>query len=114
MLNKKKRIAELECENIKLREEIEAFKGKLKDDANYSKERIAELEKEKALNLNEIKTLKSRLRGDRYCSEICQHCTHIIKHSYNQPFGNAYTSYICELDNKCKNYEKAGDNNGKL
>lgn len=81
MINKKKRIAELESEIARLSVEL-----KSKND--------------------EINSLKSRLSGDRYCSTFCQRCIHAISYSAYSAFGGTYTSYMCELDNKCKDYKK--------
>lgn len=78
------------------------------------KKRIAELEAENHMLKKEIETLKSRLNGDKYCSNLCQRCIHAISYPSYCAIGGAYTAYMCELDNKCKDYEKAGDNNGKL
>lgn len=88
MLNKKKRIAELECKIARLSVEL-----KSKND--------------------EINSLKSRLSGDRYCSTFCQRCIHAISCVAYNPISGSYTSYMCELDNKCKDYKTAGDSNGK-
>lgn len=81
MLNKKKRIAELEREIAKLSTEL-----KNKND--------------------EIDNLESRLSGDRYCSTFCQRCIHAISYPAYSALGSTYTSYICELDNKCRDYER--------
>ena len=88
MLNKKKRIAELESEIARLSADL-----KSKND--------------------EIDDLESRLRGDRVCSISCQRCIHAIKYPVYNAFGSTYTSYMCELDNKCKDYKTEDDNNGK-
>lgn len=79
MMSKKKKIIELERQISKLKQTIE--------------------EKN-----NEISTLNIQSCEDkRHCSELCQRCIHAISY-YETNFCGTYKRYMCELDNKCKDY----------
>lgn len=53
----------------------------------------------------EIEKLKSRLSGERHCSQLCQRCVHAIPYFERYAIVGKRTSYLCELDNKCKEYK---------
>lgn len=81
----------------------------------WNRKKVRELEsrlsaKEKECQMIESKLIeyKKRLAGDRVCGGYCKACVHAIKKEYYAstftPY--IYPEYICELDCKCKDYQK--------
>lgn len=53
----------------------------------------------------ELDELKKKLRGERVCDGYCKTCIHGIEQGQFYP-GGFYTAYTCELDCKCKDFQK--------
>lgn len=66
------------------------------------KQQICDLETEILEKDNEI----ARLKGDRICSSLCENCFHAIKNKYNSGFMGFVETYSCELDNRCKDFQR--------
>lgn len=79
MMNKKKRIIELEEQILVLKKAVEEKNSK-------------------------IEILESRIKGDRNCSHLCQRCEHAINYPVFNAQTGTYTHFSCELDNKCRDY----------
>lgn len=54
----------------------------------------------------EVDTLTAKLRGDRVCDGYCENCVHGIKTERFHPLYGETVSFNCELDCKCKDFEK--------
>lgn len=68
-------------------------------------EQILDLQRDIEEKDKEIATLKGKLSGERHCSQLCQRCIHAIPYPVWNAITGTYTSYLCELDNKCKEYK---------
>lgn len=87
--------------HIKKRKLLEQEIIYLKNGIAEKEEKIIHLKNEIAEKEEEIATLKGKLSGNRHCSQLCQNCIHAVNnYSY---CGNRY---LCELDNKCRDFEK--------
>ena len=54
----------------------------------------------------ENEELKSRICGDRVCDGYCNICNHGIKKQSFSPIDGLCDTWICELNCKCKDFEK--------
>ncbi len=73
---------------------------------NKNKLKLLELENKIAEKDAEIASLKDRLNGERYCSQLCQNCVHAVKDNSFLAVRYPGNQYLCELDNKCRDFEK--------
>lgn len=48
---------------------------------------------------------EKKLRGERVCDGYCKTCIHSIEQE-QYAYGGVYTTYTCELDCKCKEFQK--------
>ena len=72
---------------------------------------IESLKEEIDIQKTEIERLTAKLRGDRVCDGCCSVCKHSIASVYAPspafPGIMPYATYSCELDCKCKDFERA-------
>lgn len=68
--------------------------------------RAFQAEQQMEILVKENAELKAKLCGDRVCDGYCENCKHGLgTQSYHPVFGN-YISWKCELDCKCKDFER--------
>lgn len=80
----------------------------------WNRQKVRELELDISHKDSEIESLTNRLRlaekkiqGERVCGGYCKTCVHAIE-GMNYSLGCCYTSYTCELDCKCKDFQRKG------
>lgn len=54
----------------------------------------------------EVNALTAKVHGDRVCDGYCENCVHEIKTTRFHPLYGETASFSCELDCKCKGFEK--------
>lgn len=67
---------------------------------------IRDLQERNVNLLEENKNLSKQLNGERTCSGFCSSCKHGIKTETYIFGGGSRTFYLCELNCKCKDFEK--------
>lgn len=67
--------------------------------------RVRELEENREIMMAKLDEAKKKLRGDRVCDGYCDKCAHSIPVE-GYYMGGVYTRYSCELDCKCKDFQK--------
>lgn len=77
------------------RKKVEELESKL----SIAKSREIELE-------SKIEELKLQIRGGRVCDVYCKDCKHSIATPNTNIFNVTYYTYQCELDCKCKDFER--------
>jgi hypothetical protein len=81
-----------------------------------NKKKVCELESKLSAKEKECQTLEAKiieyqkkLSGDRVCCGYCENCVHAIKKEYvvgGCVYPYSYPEYICELDCRCKDYQR--------
>lgn len=78
----------------------------------WNMQKVRELELEISHKESEIESLRNQLqlaekkiKGERVCDGYCQECAHAIE-GFGYIPGGCYTSYTCELDCKCKDFQR--------
>lgn len=75
--------------------------GKNKDDV------IKNLQERNVELVEANKKLTKQLNGERTCSGFCSVCKYGVKTETYIYGGGAHTIYLCELNCKCKDFERA-------
>lgn len=73
----------------------------------WNRKKVRRLERTIDEYKRDIEKLESRLKGDRVCGGYCKKCAHGIQ-AENFFMGAVYNTIACELDCKCKDFQRKG------